>query len=915
MRIAASILFLVVAANGENWNWRGTAPLNQGRSDACIVRLADGRVQVSGGSAAAALSSVEMYQPAPDEIFTPIAPLNAARSGHGCTLLNDGRVLVAGGGAAGVELYEPSLDTWTLVESSILRKAGTTLLPLADGRVLITGGQVIDLEIFDPETSSLSVLPIGVTVRERHSVTMLRDGRVLFAGGRSEQGALSTAEMFDPETQEVMPVPALSAPRMGHTATLLLDGRVLLAGGSNGQSEVKTLEVYIPETNRFETLVATLKEARQSHVALLVPTNGNVLLAGGLASGSPLATSELFNPADDSILEAGSLTAPRSAVAGVLLEDGTILATGGRDADGPSVACGLLPSPSFRFTQTVYHPLERAVVSGSLGISGVNVRVTLDLARIDATGKSTAVNSRLLNASANITNGNLPATPVVDVFRDDIGSDFVLTLRAVISPSQTVTVQSRFSAKLRTSLQVFGLTGATVAGQAIPIRAVLTADGANVNFSGPLTITVGGVTTTRSLSAVAASFATEVSICCPSVGSPNGGGVAASNVTYGGNLFLEPSSAVGSQLIVSRIPLLQFGVPALRLATPASILVNVVPSGPQIPTQPTVVLDPTSLRPTGSVTLKVNGTNANSATLQGPSTLVVTAVPTYPSSQGTLTYTPTVVDRRAGSACVEVTYSGDSRYLSLPQAPTTSGITPTLGDGSVRSIGCSTVGPAPSVLQVVTPPSSYALGVATPLSVRLTWPNSVGIVSRNVNVLADGRPAGIITLVPDRTGLGIADGTSNIVLPFNAKTLSFAYDASGDLAASQAVSTIAMTPITTSISSSFVSNTVTNPFTIPFTLTISNRGIAIPPGTSLGGSIEFRDGETLLGTVAPPVLQSGTGISDGTSNTILLPESSITVRGALGNVIRPIGARTITVRFVGSPQFLASQTQTTLTVQ
>lgn len=910
---SAVLFLLATVGQAQNWTWRATAPLNQGRADACAVSLADGRVLVSGGSGTEVLSSVEIFASAPEEAFTPAAALSLPRSGHGCALLKDGRIIVAGGGAASVELYEPALDAWTQVESRIFRKAGTTVLPLADGRVLIAGGQAVELEIFEPETSTLTLLNTAVELRDRQTVTMLRDGRILFAGGTGPQGALNSAEVFDPVSGEVTPAPAMSAPRMAHSATALLDGRVLIAGGSNGQSEVNTLEVYLPESNRFQVLAATLKEARQSHVALLVPFNGQVLLAGGLAAASPIATSELFNPAEDSVFEAGSLTAARSGIAGVLLEDGAILAAGGRNSQGPSAACGVLPSPSFRFTQTVYHPLERAIVSGSLGIAGVSTRVTFDLTRVDAAGKSTSINNRLLAPSAQVTNGNLPATSIVDVFRDDIGSDFILTIKATISSTQTVSVQARFSAKLRTTLQVFTLTGATVAGQAAPVRTILTADGSSVMFSGSWSVTLGGATASQSISRAGASVTIDASICCPSVGRPEAGGAAVISASYGGNLFLEPSSATGSHLIVGKAPILSFSAPLLQLAVPASIPVTVTPSGPPIPSQVPGGIDPI-LRPTGTVTLTLNNTAMSSATLQGPSTLVVTPVPIYPSAQATLSYTPTIVDRRAGSVCAGVNYSGDSRYIALPLTPNTAGSGSTIGDGSVRTVGCSAVGPAPSVLQVLTPPANYALGAATPFSVRLTWPNSVGIVGRNVTMLADGRPAGTIPLTPDRTGLGVATGTSSIVLPFNTRNLTFAYDASGDLAASQTTSTITMAAVTTSITS-LLPSTVTNPFTIPVTLSFSNRGVAIPAGTSTGGSIEFRDGDTVIGTVPVPALASGPGITDGSSNTLLLSETSIQVPVALTNVIRPLGTHTITARFTGGPQFLASQTQATVRVQ
>jgi len=200
------------------------------------------------------------------------------------------------------------------------------------------------------------------------------------------------------------------------------------------------------------------------------------------------------------------------------------------------------------------------------------------------------------------------------------------------------------------------------------------------------------------------------------------------------------------------------------------------------------------------------------------------------------------------------------------------------------------------------------------LTARLTWPNSVGIVNRNVSVLADGRAAGTIVLTPDSTGLGIAQGTANILLPFNTRNVAFSYDQSGDLLASQAASSVTMTPVATSMTARAAS-TVGNPFSIGYTLTVNNQGVTIPGGTSLGGGIEIRDNGALLQQLAAPSIPSGTSgtFADGSSNTIL--PSSILVNGSVGNLILPVGQHTITIRFLGGPLFQASQVQASVLVQ
>jgi hypothetical protein len=888
---------LVAQTEAQNWTWRATALLKQARSGACAVRMADERVLVTGGTAGAPLASAEIYQFVPEEKFVDAAPMNAARSGHGCAVLEDGRVLVAGGAAANIELYEPSIDTWTSVDSAVLREGGATVTPLADGRALITGGKAIEIEVFDPDTSTISLLPGVLTPRERNSVTLLRDGRLLIAGGMGDAGTLNTAEIVDPDTGEVTSA-SLSMPRAGHSATALLDGRVLLAGGTDGTAELNALEVWVPETNSFQLLASTLADARRNHTALLSETNGIVVITGGLAASQPLASSELFDPSSDSVQPAGSLTAARSELAGVVLADGSILATGGRDASGPSRACGVLPSPSFRFSQSTYHPLERALVSGSTGVSVLNGRISFDLAQIDAAGKSIAANSRLISAFGTLVNGNLATTPVVDLARADIGSTFVLTLKAAVSATQVISVQVRFNVKLRPTLRITGLSGAIVAGQPIATRTTLSADGGSVNFSGTINITAGSSTLPKNFSATAAAFATENTLCCPLPGrDTSASGMLSLNATYGGNLFLEPASASATQVVVSAIPSMSLTIGPMRLATPSSITLNVAPSGPDL-TGSSVTIDP-ALRPTGTGTVKPPNGAASSAALEGLNTPVFSVAPSYPLSLATFSYTPTIADRRSGSVCFDAAYSGDSRYRTV---------------AGLATLACTQVIGAPTVLQAVSPPQTFVLGSPSALTARLTWPNSVGIVNRNVNVLADGRAAGTILLTPDPTGLGAAQGVANILLPFNTRNVTFAYDQSGDLLSSQTSFPVTLAPVPTAMTVR-VASTVSNPFSIGYTLSVNNQGVTIPGGTSLGGGIEIRDNNALLQQLPAPGIPTGTAgtFTDGSSNTIL--PSNILVNGTITNLILPVGQHTITLRFLGSSQFQASQVQAAVLVQ
>ena len=290
-----------------------------------------------------------------------------------------------------------------------------------------------------------------------------------------------------------------------------------------------------------------------------------------------------------------------------------------------------------------------------------------------------------------------------------------------------------------------------------------------------------------------------------------------------------------------------------------------------------------SFRPTGSVTFRLANTAIGTAPLLP--FVGITSSP-LPVAVAQFAYTPTVVDRRSRGACFGAAYSGDSRYLPADTAPPP-------GSGIILSGSCSAA------------PATYSLGARTNVSVRLTWPDSVGILSRLVEVTADGRPVGQITLIRDPNGCGIADGTADITLPFDAKIITFAYAASGDLNGSQTATPIAMSRLT-SVLTTTLRNPVANPFTIPFSITVNTGLVPLPPGFSFGRNIEFLDGQTIIGVIpVPPLPRTGSGISDGTSDTIFISE--IGTSGSLTGVIRPTGARNITIRYTGGPQVLPSQ--------
>ena len=258
-----------------------------------VVRLADGRVLLTGGTAYEPEGGGD--HPAPTEIVDPVTgsittvgQMVHARNQHTATLLQDGRVLIAGGDTGGnvfeqnppAEIFDPETGSFRAIDPLQHARLDHRATSLSDGRVLLTGGAgagpVVQAEVFDPASETFSVVADLHQGRAHHSSTLLGDGRVLLVGGNATDargfiadGALISAELFDPATNTFSEAGALTTERSQHAAVLLDDGRVLIVGGYNRDGSPSTTELFDPATGRFVRGSDTLDRFGQSAAALL----------------------------------------------------------------------------------------------------------------------------------------------------------------------------------------------------------------------------------------------------------------------------------------------------------------------------------------------------------------------------------------------------------------------------------------------------------------------------------------------------------------------------------------------------------------------------------------------------------------------------------------------------------------------
>ncbi len=276
--------------------------------------LNDGRVLIVGG--VNVQTKAELYDPLTG-VFSLTDSLKNVHSYHTATLLSNGKVLVAGGQDnvgpqthAVAEIYDPQSGTFSLTGSLKDHRSSHTATLLPNGQVLVAGGiqtttpgigiYLNTCEIYDPALESFTVIQSMNHPRIVHTATPLLNQKVLVSGGSYYA---SQGEIYDPVLQTwTLTGPMAVVRRSYHTATRLPDGRVLLAGGSVESASSK-MEIFDPGTNSF-TATDSMTTARMSHCANLL-TNGDVLITGGFDGTTAVKSAELVSVPSATAVEQG----------------------------------------------------------------------------------------------------------------------------------------------------------------------------------------------------------------------------------------------------------------------------------------------------------------------------------------------------------------------------------------------------------------------------------------------------------------------------------------------------------------------------------------------------------------------------------------------------------------------------------
>ncbi len=385
--------YSAITASGASRIWLG-------RIGQAVAMTDDGQVLIVGGAEPAAFhqpgttpslrqtfSDIQIFDPATG-YFTDLSfddqaravqstgtdKLRVARAFHTITPLGADRFLVVGGltlreggirALNSMEIIDLKAPAGTRIQE-LRGDAGPALLTThrafhsatlrsSDRKLIVAGGvghngatDVIDsFEVIDIARGTITAsAPKLNAARTDHSAVLSADGtNIWLIGGRDASGALASTETLRPEGEATVSTVGvrLNRARFGaSTVRLSATGGndVLVIGGFSDTAGAALSSFEIGGFARdafFQQADWTLKAARGAFTAIELPNSTDVMVIGGVAATSPVASAERLRykglaDATPFVAETqGSFVENRHGASAVMLQNGHILVLAGVD--------------------------------------------------------------------------------------------------------------------------------------------------------------------------------------------------------------------------------------------------------------------------------------------------------------------------------------------------------------------------------------------------------------------------------------------------------------------------------------------------------------------------------------------------------------------------------------------------------
>jgi N-acetylneuraminic acid mutarotase len=217
--------------------WATGAPMATERT-AALGAVAGGALYVMGGlsSIGQFLDTVERYDPRIGT-WSPAASIRGlGRDALGCGAATvDGKIYIRCAGALDSKVYDPTLDQWSFLDVSGVRRAYFGTAAIGDTVYTVGGsepdGVVATMDVYDTSTGGSSQGPPMPTSRRSCSAGAV-GGKLYVAGGvREVYGpGIAVTESYDPATGIWADESPMAEPRIG-AAAAVVDGKLFVAGG------------------------------------------------------------------------------------------------------------------------------------------------------------------------------------------------------------------------------------------------------------------------------------------------------------------------------------------------------------------------------------------------------------------------------------------------------------------------------------------------------------------------------------------------------------------------------------------------------------------------------------------------------------------------------------------------------------
>ncbi|HEY3874935.1 MAG TPA: kelch repeat-containing protein [Candidatus Kapabacteria bacterium] len=162
----------------------------------------------------------------------------------------------------------------------------------------------------------------------------------IYVGGADASGfPLAACELYDPATAVWTLAAPMQVGRERHTVTQLADGRLVSIGGNTSMDydmsqPTGSIEIYDFASNTWLN-GGSLALARQNHTATLL-NDGTILITGGYDGSNVLTSCEIYDPSTQTCHTVAPMLLARHDHSATLLPDGRVLVVGGRDGGSGS---------------------------------------------------------------------------------------------------------------------------------------------------------------------------------------------------------------------------------------------------------------------------------------------------------------------------------------------------------------------------------------------------------------------------------------------------------------------------------------------------------------------------------------------------------------------------------------------------